>query len=707
MKNSPGLFNRELSWMEFNQRVLAEAQNPEVPLLERLKFLAITSSNLDEFFMVRVGGLQMLMDEGSQKKDPSGMTPLRQLREVSSRVRKMVEDQYACFVRELDPKLREVGIHRLMLGVLTDRQKEYADQFFDREVYPVMTPTALTEDSQVPLLANRGLHLAVRIKRPDDAKEPEKFRHAFIPIGQSLGRLLRLPATSGHAYMTMEDVVAGHIERFFPAEEVVETVAFRITRNADLSLREDQAADLMAQMAAILTARKRSDCVRLEIQAGASRSMRDFLQATFSVDDLFTYDILGPIDLSAFMDFSRLAGFDHLRDPAWAPQPSPRIDPAQSMFANIQAGDLLLYHPQQSFDPVVRFVEEAAIDPDVLAIKQILYRTSRQSPVIAALARAAQRGKSVTAIVELKARFDEERNIEWARALEEAGVQVIYGIKGLKTHAKVCIVVRREPQGLRRYMHFGTGNYNEVTARLYTDISFMTCDPDLGADASSFFNTICGYSQPLAYRKLEQAPMGLRRTILDLIASEVERKRHDQKALIMAKFNALVDPEIIQALYAASSAGVEIKLNVRGVCCLKPGVAGLSENITVVSVVDRFLEHDRILYFYHGGAERVFISSADWMPRNLDRRIELLIPIEDKACRKKLVRLLQVRFKDTVKASVLGSDGHYTRVAPAAGSKDGIRSQEWIFKLACEELQEAHKAKSTVFEPHRAPASAN
>ncbi|MCE9615567.1 MAG: polyphosphate kinase 1 [Lentisphaerae bacterium] len=699
-------FNRELSWLEFNQRVLDEARDPGVPLLERLKFLAITSSNLDEFFMVRVGGLQLMLGDGGGHRDPSGLLPRQQLQAISTRSHRMVGEQQTCFLSELEPLLRQAGIHRRAIRDLTDREKEYADQFFDAEVYPVVTPTALVEGGELPLLANRGLHVAARLRlAPAPDGGGERFRYAFLPLGQALGRMLRLPATGGHTYLLLEELMAGHVDQFFPGEDVVETAVFRITRNADLSVREDQAADLLSQMQAVLTARKRSDCVRLEVAAGATRIMRDFLQRTLEVDELFTFEIAGPLDLSGLLDLARLGGFDHLRDPAWPPQASARMDAAKGMFEVIRAGDLLLFHPQQSFDPVIRFIEEAAVDPDVLAIKQILYRTSRQSPIIAALARAAERGKYVTAIVELKARFDEERNIEWARALEEAGVQVIYGIKGLKTHAKVCIVVRREPQGLRRYMHFGTGNYNEVTARAYTDISFMTCDADLGADASAFFNTISGYSQPLRYRKLEQAPLGLRDAILGLIDGEAERCRQGQKAVIMAKLNALVDPVIIRALYAASQAGVEIKLNVRGVCCLKPGVPGLSENITVISIIDRFLEHDRILYFLHGGAERVFISSADWMPRNLDRRIELLVPIEDRACRKALLRLLQLRFKDTAKARLLRPDGSYERVQ-APGGKDGMRSQEALYKLACDELSEAQKSKPTVFEPHRAPATA-
>jgi polyphosphate kinase len=714
-------FNRELSWLEFNQRVLEEAQDAGAPLLERVKFLSITSSNLDEFFMVRVGGLQVLVEDGSRARDPAGMTPGEQLKAVTARVHRMVRDQYACFMDELEPALRTAGIHRLTMSALDDRQKEHVDEFFSESVYPVVTPMAVDPEAPAPLLTSRTLYVGVRLKPPVEraagaaatdkgakgAKGGERPRLVLLPIGQALGRLVRLPGTTkGYAYITLEDVVAGHVEQFFPGEEVAETAVFRVTRNADLSVREDMAADLMARMAEVLTARKRSDCVRLELQAGTTRAMRVALQRLLDTEDLYTYDIRGPLDLSSFMELTKVGGFDALRETPWPPQASPRLADGMRIVEAIGQGDLLLFHPQQSFDPVVRFVDEAADDPDVLAIKQILYRTSRQSPIIAALARAAGRGKYVTAIVELKARFDEERNIEWARALEESGVQVIYGIKGLKTHAKVCIVVRRESQGIRRYVHFGTGNYNEVTGRLYTDISYLTCNPELGADASAFFNTITGDSQPGRYTRLEQAPLGLRGAILALIDGEAERRRQGEKALIMAKLNSLVDPELIRALYAASQAGVEIKLNVRGICCLQPGVAGLSENITVVSIVDRFLEHDRILYFRHGGDERLFISSADWMPRNLDRRIELLVPVLDPECRRQLLRVLEMRFADNVKARVLRPDGRYERLTPQ-GRKDAVRSQESLYKLACEERAEAEKARPTVFEPHRSPASTN
>jgi polyphosphate kinase len=419
------------------------------------------------------------------------------------------------------------------------------------------------------------------------------------------------------------------------------------------------------------------------------------------IRDEAVYVVPGPLDLLAFMQLTDRSGFESLRYESWPPQPSPSVDLGSSMFQVLQRQDLMLFHPYESFEPVLRLLEEAADDPDVLAIKQILYRTSRNSPFVAALQRAAEKGKYVTVIVELKARFDEARNIEWARSLELAGAQVIYGVKGLKTHAKCLVIVRREPQGIVRYVHFGTGNYNEITARLYSDVSFLTSNEELGADATSFFNAITGYSQPQKFRKIEMAPLGLRPKLLEMIAAETHRKGQGQKAAIMGKLNSLVDPVLIDALYEASKAGVKIRLNIRGICCLRPGVKGLSENISVVSIVDRFLEHGRVFFFHHGGDELVFISSADWMPRNLDRRVELLVPIEDKACRSRLISILETYFDDNVKAKKLLPDGSYTRVK--AGKSAPHRAQEILFQETCEIGRLAENSRRTVFEPHRAP----
>jgi polyphosphate kinase len=445
--------------------------------------------------------------------------------------------------------------------------------------------------------------------------------------------------------------------------------------------------------------------MRLEVADRVSKTLLSFLQSALKIDDTGTCAIRGPLDLAAFFGIARMTGFDRLRDELWPPQPAPNIGPNDSMFDVIAKRDVLLYHPYETFDPVVRLVEEAADDPDVLAIKQILYRTSEKSPIVAALARAANRDKHVTVLVELKARFDEARNIGWAEALEQTGVQVIYGLRGFKTHAKICIIVRREAGGIRRYVHFGTGNYNEITARLYSDISFMTCQEDYGADATAFFNTITGYSQPTPFRKIEAAPIGLRARILDLIESEIARCQQGQEAKIIAKLNSLVDDKIISSLYRASQAGVKIQLNVRGICCLRPGVAGLSDNITVTSIVDRFLEHARILYFHHGGEPLVFISSADWMPRNLDRRVELLTPVDDETCRARLIAILNDCMKDNRQARRLNADGSYTRVKPA-GKEKPFRAQQHFYEQAVATTQRAKKTAGIVFEPQRPVHSA-
>jgi polyphosphate kinase len=698
MSTSFPYLNRELSWLEFNQRVLDEAEDETLPLLERLRFLAITASNLDEFFMVRVGGLQQLVEAGNERPDPAGLTPQEQLAAVSQRTHKMLVDQYRC-LENLEARLLEAGIRRVRATELTERQAQALELIFENEVYPVLTPIAVASLEEFPLLANQTLNLLVQLKPAAGEQTP---RFAVVPFGRSVSRMLTLNAERGYAYILFEEVMIRFINRFFPGEEIEGCLPFRITRNADLSIREDQAADLLAGMSQVLAARKQSDCVRLETGGEPLPASRAFLKGLLDVNDADIFEAPGPVDLSAFMQLADVPGFDALRYEPWSPQSAPEIEPGQSLFDLLARRDIMLYHPYQSFEPVVRLIEEAASDKYVLAIKQILYRTSRNSPIVAALARAAQRGKYVTAVVELKARFDEARNIEWARNLAEAGVQVIYGVKGLKTHAKTCIVIRQEPHGIQRYVHFGTGNYNESTARLYSDVSILTANEELGADAVSFFHAITGYSQPMRFRKLEMAPIGLRRKLLDMIEGETKRKEDGQQAEIMAKLNSLVDPEIIEALYAASQAGVKIRLNVRGVCCLRPGVKGISENIEVTSIVDRYLEHARILYFCHGGDARVFISSADWMPRNLDRRIELLVPVEDEAYRERLVLILKCYFDDNVKARRLQADGTYKKVKPT-GRRKPYRSQQVLYEEACRLMEQARRSHETVFEPHRAP----
>ncbi|MBC8872370.1 MAG: polyphosphate kinase 1 [Planctomycetes bacterium] len=698
-KKTSEYVNRELTWLEFNQRVLDEATDDRNQLLDRLRFLAITASNLDEFFMVRVGGLQILRKQRSRRRDPAGMTPLQQLRAISQRAHRMVDDQYACLSDQLQPELAEAGIRRVRPDELDDHQRTVLQSRFDKEVFTVYTPMAIRTDRPFPPLSSMALNVCVRLAPASGETEP---RFAVIPFGNPTTRFFRLPAEDGYQYILLEDVVRLFIQKFFPGETVLEIAPFRITRNADLAVREDMASDLMAGMEKVLDDRKESSCVRLEVSQKISDPLRRFLCDALRVTDRDNvYLARGPLDLNAFMRLTNIPESDSLREGPWRPQLPPDVDLSNTMFDEVRGKNIMLSLPYESFEPVVRLVEDAAADPDVLAIKIILYRTSRDSPIVAALQRASEMGKHVTALVELKARFDEARNIEWARNLEQAGAQVIYGVKKLKTHAKVCIIVRRETHGIQRYVHFATGNYNEVTAKQYSDISFLTCDEDLAADASSFFNAISGYSQPQQYRKLAAAPFDLRDKLIELIEGEIDRRGQKQPAHIMAQLNSLACPRIIEKLYEASKAGVKIDLNIRGICCLKPGVPDLSDNIRVVSILDRYLEHSRIIYFRHGGDDLVFISSADWMPRNLDKRIELMVPIEDPASRERLIAILESYASDTVKGREIRADGGYDRPNPDQ-SDSPYRHQEHQYRLAIDAQKGAEQSQRTMFEPHQA-----
>ncbi|MEM1070860.1 MAG: polyphosphate kinase 1 [Planctomycetota bacterium] len=700
--------NRELSWLEFNQRVLEQAADTALPLLERAKFLAITSSNLDEFMMVRVGSLKMQYARNAQVRDPSGMTVAEQLQAVAVRCRTIAKRQYELFNHSIKPFMAESAIQHIDLNNCNDRCAQAAERRFKDDVFAVVSPQVVVPERPFPLLQGLGIHLCVRLARekPADAnsagqggadEDAPEWDFAVIPLGRTVPRLLPMPMDRGNAYVLLEELISHFVEDYFPGRQVLECIAFRITRNADVELREDSAADLMDGMEDVLESRRQSRPIRLEYSAGASDAMLVFLSEKMGLHAQDLYAINGPLDLTYLFTLHGLEGFDSLRDEAWPPQSTPEIDPAESMFSTISGQDLLIVHPYESFDPVVRLIEEAAVDPDVLAIKQVLYRTSRNSPIVAALMRAAEYGKYVSVIVELKARFDEARNIEWAREMEQAGVQVIYGLRGLKTHAKVCIIVRRESQGVVRYMHFGTGNYNEVTANLYSDVSLLTCNEQLGSDATAFFNGVTGASQPLKLQQLAAAPSSLRPRIVDLIDAETRRAKAGQKGEIIAKLNALVDPNVIDALYRASQAGVKIQLNIRGVCCLKPGVKGLSDSIRVVSIIDRFLEHARIIQFRHGGDRQLFISSADWMPRNLDRRVELLVPVDDPACRQKLRDTLKTYFQDNTNTWEMQSNGTYERVEKENSPR---RAQAVLYERA-REAARANKERGRNFEPHR------
>lgn len=729
-------FNRELSWLEFDQRVLEQGADAAQPLLERLKFLAITSSNLDEFSMVRVGSLKMQAEQNPAATDLRGRNVFEQMQDVALRCRQFQKDQYRILMQQLEPALVGIGIRRIELANANQRYQEAAESFFQGEVLPVLSPQVVDPDQPFPLLQGLQIQLCVKLKsqlavpevdesagygdavtlskNKNKKKKKSKAKgsdeevadayagldFAVVPLGRMLPRIVPMPAETGYAYALLEDVVSRSIDQFFPGREILEVCPFRITRNADVELREDSAADLMAGMGEVLESRKASAAVRLEIDQAASEDMCEFLRYKLELETSDVYRSEGPLDLTYLFAISTLTGFDAYRDPSWPPQGHALIDPRESMFMNMAKQDILLVHPYERFDPIVRLIEEAASDPDVLAIKQVLYRTSRQSPIVTALMKAAERGKYVTVVVELKARFDEARNIGWAREMEHAGVQVIYGVKGLKTHAKVCVIVRREARGIVRYLHFGTGNYNEVTSRLYSDISLLTCNEELGADASAFFNAITGASQVQQFQHIAAAPLTLRRRVIALIDDEAARCRDGQRAKIYAKLNALVDAKMIEALYRASQAGVKIRLNIRGVCCLRPGVPGLSENIEVTSIVDRYLEHARILYFYQGGAESMFISSADWMPRNLDRRIELLIPVLDGACRKKLWRILDTYFHDNVASWRLLPDGSYRRLKPSE-PEQAYRAQRKLYERAVQESTSNQPAQTATFEPHQ------
>ena len=699
--------NRELSWLGFNERVLAQAAQPTLPILERAKFLAITGSNLDEFMMVRVGGLKILRQRNPSKQDPAGMLASEQLQAVAERTHRFVERQYELWRQQVGPQLATSGIVEINLSESEGTELRLATERFQQDIFPVLSPQAVTADA-FPMVRGLGMHLLVRLEidaetrlgvLADSADEDgqQRFEWALLPMGRTLPRLM--PSASNHrmGYVLLEQLVRHFVAEFFPGRKVLECTPFRITRNADIELREDEASDLLGGMEEVLESRRFARAVRLEYCATASEHAVEFLRQVHDLDPQDLYPIQGPLDLSFLFSLHSVDGFEKLRDEVWPATPHPKIDPDQSMFSTIEGGDLLLVHPYQQFDSVVRLIEEAAVDPDVLAIKQVLYRTSKNSPVIAALERAAERGKYVTAIVELKARFDEARNIEWAREMERSGVQVIYGIHGLKTHAKICIIVRRQSNGIRRYMHFGTGNYNEVTARIYSDVSLLTCDEVLGRDATNFFNAVTGASQPVEMEELAAAPLQLRQRVLNLIEGETQRCMQSGHGRIIAKLNALVDTEVIDALYRASQAGVKIKLNIRGQCCLRPGVKGLSESIEVVSIVDRFLEHARIFCFHQNGNEKVYISSADWMPRNLDRRVELMVPVSDPTCSSRLRDVLNAYFKDNVNAWRMQADGRYEKVPTPKDA--AYRVQYELYRQEVELSSIAQSSRRQTFRP--------
>ena len=688
--------NRELSWVEFNQRVLNEALRDDLPLLERVKFLAITASNLDEFFQVRIGGLMLLRRSGRKTADASGMTPTRNLTALRQRILKMSADQYQLLTATLVPAMEKAGIRPLHPRDLTISQSGQVEAAFEDLIFPLLTPLAFDPDAAPPVVPALQITVACRLLDP----ETQRTRYTLIPIPEALGRRVNVTVEGGgHAFVLIEDLVASQAGQLFPGENVVATTAFRVTRNGDIAVQEEDAIDLAGEMEDVLSARRFADTVRLELRSDAPRDLVRVIKTVAATTPQEVYRVDGPPGLASFMELAFLTGFDHLRDADWPAQNSPSITPGASMFETIATQDVLLHHPYESFEPVLRLIEEAAEDPDVIAIKQVLYRTARKSRIIDALIKAAENGKHVTVLVELKARFDEARNLDRADELQRAGAQIVYGVKGLKTHAKICLIVRRESGHLRRYVHLGTGNYNETTSRLYTDFSYLTCKAEYGNDASLFFNAVTGRSKLLRFQRLVPAPTAMKPTLLDLIASEAERAKQGLPARIIGKVNSLQDPDVIAALYKASQAGVEIKLNIRGICCLKPGDPKFSKNIEVISVIDRFLEHARLFHFHQGGNSEVYLASADWMTRNLEKRIELMIPIEEPALKRRLLKVLDAYFLDNTQASRLLPDGSSLRLVRAKGQKV-FRVQDHFYQQARKAAKAREHERAMTFEPH-------
>ena len=653
--------NRELSWIKFDQRVLEEARDKNIPLLERVKFLSIVSSNLDEFFMVRVASLKDMVHANYKKKDIAGMTAQEQLVAINNDTRDMVNTQYSTYTRSIIPLLNNEGIYVIdSHEMLSYEQGEFVDRYFMESVYPVLTPMAVDASRPFPLIRNKTLNIAALLANKQNKKETV---FATVQVPGVLPRLVQIPSVNNAKnFILLEQIIERNIGKLFSNYKVLCAYPYRIMRNADLTIDEEEASDLLKEIQNKLKMRQWGEVIRLEVEAGIDAKLLRFLKSEFKVADADVFEIPGPIDLTVLMKLYGIDGYDHLRYVQPVPQKVPEIEPGEDIFEAIRKSDIFLHHPYQTFDPVVDFIRQASKDPDVLAIKQTLYRVSGNSPIISSLAQAAENGKQVTVLVELKARFDEEHNIVWAKKLEQAGCHVIYGLVGLKTHSKIALVVRKEEDGIRRYVHLGTGNYNDSTAKLYTDCGIFTCKESIGEDATAVFNMLSGYSEPLSWNELILAPYWLRDKFLYLIKREIKHVKAGKEGRIIAKMNSLCDPGIIAALYEASAAGVKIDLIVRGICCLKVGIPGVSENISVRSIVGNFLEHSRIFYFENGGNEDVYMGSADWMPRNLDRRVEIIFPVLEDSLKEKAIHILDVELKDNVKARVLESDGNYVRI---------------------------------------------
>ena len=700
--NKPENFtNRELSWLQFNYRVLSEARDRNIPLMERLKFLSITASNLDEFFMVRIASLKDMVHAGYEKPDLAGMTAQEQLNAIYEETHRMTELQYTTLMRLLLPILKENGLKIIMNHEeLTEEQMEYVDHFFHKDVYPVLTPMAVDSSRPFPLIRNKTLNIAALIKNKAGGKD---YEVATVQVPSVLPRIVKLPSSEEGTkeVILLEQIIERNIDKLFLNYEVKCAYPYRIMRNADLTIDEEEAEDLLQEIKKQLKKRQWGEVIKLEYEEGMDKTLEKYLKKQLGVHSKDMYAIHGPLDLTFFMKVYGLKGFQHLKQPVHEPSQVPGLKLDSTFFEQIKKKDILVHHPYDSFDPVVFFIHRAAVDPDVLAIKMTLYRVSGNSPIISSLALAAENGKQVTVLVELKARFDEENNIVWARKLEQSGCHVIYGLVGLKTHSKIALVVRRELEGIKRYVHLGTGNYNDSTAKLYTDLGMFTANDFIGEDATAVFNMLSGYSEPLNWEKLAVAPIWLKNKFLELIARETRNAEEGKEAGIIAKMNSLCDPDIITALYEASCAGVKIQLIVRGICSLIAGRPGLSENIEVRSIVGTFLEHSRIFYFYNEGHEEIYMGSADWMPRNLDRRVEIVFPVEDEDLKERVKEILRIQLADTLKAHILKEDGTYEKVDKRG--KEKLDSQLYFCQLATSGQKEKEEIRKRVFEPVFAP----
>ena len=697
-------YNRELSWLLFNTRILEEARDRQNLLFERLKFLSITASNLDEFFMVRVASLKDMIHGGYKGTDIAGMTAEEQFEAVQQKTHTMVDMQYSTYKRSLLKDLKADGLYIISeFSELTAEENKYLEDYFNDNVYPVLTPMAFDSSRPFPLILNKSLNIAALLKRKKaeagGKKQKDELEFAMVQVPKVLRRVIELPARQKEngsvlrVAVLLEDLIEYNIERLFSNYDVIATSAFRIMRDADFELDEDEIDDLLEEISKQLKKRRRGDVIRLEISDKADRRLIKILKKELWIEEEDIYYIDGPLDLTFLMSVYSLPGFDELRDKKYVPRQIPELMNDDDIFTNIRKRDIFLHHPYESFDPVVNFVKEAAADENVLAIKQTLYRVSSTSPIIAALEAAAANGKQVTVLVELKARFDEENNIIWAKRLEKAGCHVIYGLRGLKTHSKITLVVRREDDGIRRYVHLGTGNYNDSTAKLYTDCGIMTADPRIGEDATAVFNMLSGYSEPDHWNELLVAPIWLRKWLIKKIERETEFARNGRPASIVAKMNSLCDKEVIDALYEASQAGVRIQLIIRGICCLRAGVPGLSDNISVHSIVGRYLEHARIMRFENGGDVLYYMGSADWMPRNLDRRVEIVFPLLSEDNKARAQHILDVQLADNLKAHIMMPDGTYDK-ADLRGKKK-ICAQETFMNEAAERESRYIKDNST------------